>query len=534
MPVKYVITDSKIKANDDLNLKAKPCRIPPVTGKLSFIQCGKLKNTTVRSVNNEEANSVVKTLLPEINDSYTSSGKSAVAMIEDAYSANKSDIHRLAVLSYEQVNRLNDVMNDTVCIHGRGNFPTIEVTLKDLVTTVRSKLEEACGHNVGLKVTDIRLNGGAASYVLDTEETTQVYNDLDLIFAVQLSAGRHFDRVKTAVLNSLLDLLPSGVNRTRISTCSLKEAYVSKLVKVNQDGDCWSLISLGNSRGHKNVELKFVDSMKRPFEFSVDSFQIILDSLLLFYKCSQLAISENFYPTVVGESVYGDFHEALYHLQKKLIATRNPEEIRGGGLLKYCHLLVRRYKPAYPDRIKMLERYMCSRFFIDFSDINQQRSKLENYLWNHFIGPEEEVLKYQYLILLRNVVDDSTVCLMGHERRQTLALIDELAYQIMYPMSKYYGPLYFAQAAATAGLYFTPQLITSSSAQSPSAHHQCACNSYIMTTASSCNHRPSNTRYVNAVSATAVTTGSKSSSSESSTASSPISSAPSTPPLQTV
>ncbi|KAL6977956.1 protein of unknown function (DUF1693) [Sarracenia purpurea var. burkii] len=114
-------------------------------------------------------------------------------MIEDAYPSSKSDIHRLAVLSYEQVNRLNEVMNDTVCIHGRGNFPTIEVTLKDLVTTVRSKLEEACGHNVGLKVSDIRLNGGAASYVLDTEETTQVYNDLDLIFAVQLSAGRHFD-----------------------------------------------------------------------------------------------------------------------------------------------------------------------------------------------------------------------------------------------------------------------------------------------------------------------------------------------------
>ncbi|KAL6977955.1 Terminal nucleotidyltransferase 5A [Sarracenia purpurea var. burkii] len=281
---------------------------------------------------------------------------------------------------------------------------------------------------------------------------------------------------------------------------------------------------------------QFAGATKTPFEFSVDSFQIILDSLLLFYKCSQLAISENFYTTVVGESVYGDFHEALYHLQKKLIATRNPEEIRGGGLLKYCHLLVRRYKPAYPDRIKMLERYMCSRFFIDFSDINQQRSKLENYLWNHFIGPEEEVLKYQYLILLRNVVDDSTVCLMGHERRQTLALIDELAYQIMYPMSKYYGPLYFANAAATAGLYFTPQLI-SSPGQTPSAH-QCACNSYtIMTTSCCSSHRPSNNhRYVNA---NAAANSSKSSSSASSTSSSssfsssPVSSAPSTPPLQT-
>ena len=138
----------------------------------------------------------------------------------------------------------------------------------------------------------------------------------------------------------------------------------------------------------------------------MDSFQIILDSLLLFYECSELSIGENFYPTVVGESVYGDFQEALYHLHKKLIATRHPEEIRGGGLLKYCNLLVRSYRPAQPDYIKTLERYMCSRFFIDFPDINQQRAKLENYLWNHFVGPEEESLKYQYLILLHSVVEE--------------------------------------------------------------------------------------------------------------------------------
>ncbi|GLG96573.1 Protein FAM46A [Gryllus bimaculatus] len=337
----------------------------------------------------------------------------------------------VAVLSYEQVRRLNDVMDEVVSIHGRGNFPTLEVRLRDLVTVVRAKLEaETASGGAGMRVRDIRLNGGAASHVLATE--SQPYNDLDLIFAVELSGGRDFDRVKAAVLGSLFDLLPEGVSRKRITTCSLKEAYVSKMVKVNNDGDRWSLISLGNSRGHKNVELKFVDSMRRQFEFSVDSFQIVLDSLLLFYECSELPIGENFYPTVVGESVYGDFQEALYHLHKKLIATRHPEEIRGGGLLKYCYLLVKNYRPARPDYIKTLERYMCSRFFIDFSDIQQQRGKLENYLWNHFVDPEEEALKYQYLMLLHSVVEESTVCLMGHERRQTLDLIKELAYHVLF------------------------------------------------------------------------------------------------------
>lgn len=331
------------------------------------------------------------------------------------------DGQRFAVLSYEQVKKLDFVMDEVMPIHGRGNFPTLEVKLKDLVQVVRAKLESDA-----VTVRDIRLNGGAASHVLAPESSP--YNDLDLIFAVDLSNQRNFDKVKTAVLDSLLDFLPEGVSKKRISTCSLKEAYVHKMVKVT-NGDRWSLISLSNNRG-RNIELKFVDTMRRQFEFSVDSFQIILDSLLLFYGCSEMEMNDSFYPTVVGESVYGDFQEALYHLHKKLIATRNPEEIRGGGLLKYCNLLVRDYKPVKPEKIKTLERYMCSRFFIDFSDIGQQRVKLENYLANHFIGDEQS--KYEYLIILHKVVDESTVCLMGHERRQTLNLIEELAYQMYF------------------------------------------------------------------------------------------------------
>lgn len=362
------------------------------------------------------------------------SSGSSIASTSDHGSLESVDTggtQRLAVLSFEQVRKLHDVMDEVVAIHGRGNFPTLEVTLKDLVNLVRRKLEaDVNSGGAGVLVKDIRLNGGAASHVLANED--QQYNDLDLIFAIELSSPRVFDRVKTAVLNTLLDLMPEGVCKRRIYTCSLKEAYVGKMVKVNNnnDGDRWSLISLGNSPGHKNVELKFVDTMRRQFEFSVDSFQIVLDSLLLFYDCAALPISENFYPTVVGESVYGDFQEALYHLQKKLISTRQPEEIRGGGLLKYCNLLVRNYTAVDSQLIKTLERYMCSRFFIDFPDINTQTTKLEAYLRNHFWGVDEEPLQYQYLMHLYNVVEMSTVCLMGHERRQTLLLIHSLANQV--------------------------------------------------------------------------------------------------------
>ncbi|KAL4232672.1 Terminal nucleotidyltransferase 5A [Mactra antiquata] len=334
---------------------------------------------------------------------------------------------RFQVLCYEQVEKLDKVLEDAVPIHGRGNFPTLEVKLKDLVQVVREKLRTE-----GVSVRDIRLNGGAASYILGNgNENVQPYNDLDLIFGVDLTNHNELQKIKNCVLSCLLDFLPEGVNREKMSSCSLKEAYVQKMVKVcNEHGDRWSLISLSNNKG-KNVELKFVDKVKRQYEFSVDSFQIILDSLLTFYDISDpdTPMSENLYPTLVAESVYGDFHEAWTHLNSKLIATRNPEEIRGGGLLKYCNLLTRGFHPAENMDVCQMERYMCSRFFIDFNDVTQQRQKLESYLNNHF--SEDEELKHEYLLTLYHVVDESTICLMGHERRQTLNLIQQLACQVL-------------------------------------------------------------------------------------------------------
>merc|ERR1719354_216089 len=315
-------------------------------------------------------------------------------------------------------------MNETIPIQGRGNFPTLQIKLVGLVVLVKSKLEAA-----GIIVHDVRLNGSVASSVLAVESNIE-YNDLDLIFSIELDSPKQYEIVKKVVLDSLLDLLPEGTSKERMSGITLKEAYVSKMVKVTET-DRWSLIGLGNNHT-KSVELKFVDTMKRKYEFSVDSFHIILDTLFLFYECSKMCMSENFYPTVVGESVYGDFSEALYHLENRLIATKQPEQIRGGGLLKYCNLLVKNYRPAVPEQVKNMERYMCSRFFIDFPDLTQQRTKLVKFLDNHFLGPDVQ-LKYDYLNILYQVVDESTVCLMGHERRQTLQLIEALSCNVFLP-----------------------------------------------------------------------------------------------------
>ncbi|XP_071779986.1 terminal nucleotidyltransferase 5C [Centroberyx gerrardi] len=339
---------------------------------------------------------------------------------------------RFHSLNAEQVEVLDQVLSEVVPIHGRGNFPTLELRPRDIITAVRARLEKQ-----GITVRDVRLNGSTASHVLVRDNGTS-YKDLDIIFGVELPRQEDFQVIKESVLGCLLDCLPAGVNRERISSATMKEAYVQKMVKVFNEHDRWSLISLSNNSG-KNLELKFVSALRRQFEFSVDSFQIILDRLLESYLQQESQHIDNsmdlkeqtrgWNPLVLAESMYGDFEAAMDHLRYRLIATRNPEEIRGGGLLKYSNLLVRDYRPASETQIKTLERYMCSRFFIDFPDVQEQQRKILSYLKNHFIG--EERSKYQYLMTLRRVVDDSTVCLMGHERRQTLNMITVLALKVL-------------------------------------------------------------------------------------------------------
>ncbi|XP_062039033.1 terminal nucleotidyltransferase 5D [Lepus europaeus] len=325
-------------------------------------------------------------------------------------------------LTWDQIKTLDQVLDGVTPIHGRGNFPTLEVKPKDVIHVVKNQLIEQ-----GIIVKDARLNGSTASYVLASRNGIS-YKDLDIIFGVELPSDQEFQLVKDTVLGCLLDFLPKGVKKEKITPKTMKDAYVQKMVKVCNQHDRWSLISLSNNTG-KNVELKFVNSLRRQFEFSVDSFQIVLDPMLDFYYDKNAKLTKESFPTVVAESMYGNFQEAMTHLQYKLISTRKPEEIRGGGLLKYSNLLVRDFKPACEAEIKTLERYMCSRFFIDFPDVVEQQKKIESYLRNHFIG--EEKSKYDYLMTLRGVVNESTVCLMGHERRQTLNMITLMALRVL-------------------------------------------------------------------------------------------------------
>ncbi|XP_016375042.1 protein FAM46A-like [Sinocyclocheilus rhinocerous] len=116
----------------------------------------------------------------------------------------EEDSANFSVLSWEQVQRLDLILTESIPIHGRGNFPTLQMKPRQIVTAVRSRMREQRIH-----VRDVRLNGSAASHVLHGDSGLG-YKDLDLIFCVDLKGETEFQIVKNIVLDCLLDFLPDG------------------------------------------------------------------------------------------------------------------------------------------------------------------------------------------------------------------------------------------------------------------------------------------------------------------------------------
>lgn len=136
-----------------------------------------------------------------------------------ADSCSDGESINLSVLNWEQVQRLDTILTGSIPIHGRWSFPTLEVKPRDIVKVVRRRMEEKRIH-----VREVRLNGSAASYVLH-EDSGLGWKDLDLIFCAELKGEMEFQMVKDIVLDSLLDFLPEGVNKEKITPMTLKVVY---------------------------------------------------------------------------------------------------------------------------------------------------------------------------------------------------------------------------------------------------------------------------------------------------------------------
>lgn len=196
-------------------------------------------------------------------------------------------------LSSEQIDKLRRVLNPIIPIYPSplsSTFPTLHIIPQDFLRQVLLKLTEH-----GIEISAVRVNGGAASYVL-INDSKFAYRDIDILFCIDtpLSSQRPttlfsstnepclcevWTIIKYIICSCLIEYMPDHHPPTQKFLSSVLDTYTKKNIHISSEHDSWALLSLQNLLG-RNLELKFIEHWKRQWQFSVDSFQIDLRELL--------------------------------------------------------------------------------------------------------------------------------------------------------------------------------------------------------------------------------------------------------------
>lgn len=249
----------------------------------------------------------------------------------------------------------------------------------------------------------------AAGHVLVKDNGLGWVKDLDLIFHVGSShGGRSFSW--SGMWCSLLNFLPEGVNKLKISPTTLKEAYVQKLVKVCTDADRWSP-HLPLQQERRNVELKFADSIRRQFGSSAwTRSRIILDSLLSSTTARPSLVRAPAPHGHRGERVRGTSRKPWTTCRTDSSPPRTPRRSGRGGCSQqpWCG--------TSGPMTRMRSRPWSATCAPGSSSTSRTSSRAaeeaETYLQNHF-ARRRGASTTGLFMTLRRVVNESTVCLYG-------------------------------------------------------------------------------------------------------------------------
>ncbi|EFO94189.1 hypothetical protein CRE_30464 [Caenorhabditis remanei] len=255
-------------------------------------------------------------------------------------------------LTENEMTRLAKILKP-VEIHSRRTQNAITMHLTLLMQTLVNKLRDN-----GIDINGVYLIGGAASYVVSS---VHIFNDIDLMMSVGAPNGYEEEK---KLFNSIRDLVVKCIGQM---TASAGSQYFHKThLTHNNNGDSWSLLSLYNMYG-KNIELKFVLRLARDFVFSTDSIKVDI-SPQVFGLSGENRMTSSF----------GNLEVAKYHIQNRMIDTINPQQIKGGGFLKFVHLKCKKYKVAKKEKdLEQLLVAMTEGFL-------REPYQLEKYLANHF------------------------------------------------------------------------------------------------------------------------------------------------------
>lgn len=150
--------------------------------------------------------------------------------------------HNSSILNPSQIKRLFSLIDSPILINSRTNLPTLTVIPSIFLIQLKTQAQQK-----GLDLYDIRLSGGAASFVLDPTGDL-AFRDLDFLISVNdVTSELTWSIIKESIYSSL-SLKTDEMNNFCI------EVYTDKMIRIINDHDRWGLISLRNPDG-RNLEL---------------------------------------------------------------------------------------------------------------------------------------------------------------------------------------------------------------------------------------------------------------------------------------
>ncbi|EGT47593.1 hypothetical protein CAEBREN_08497 [Caenorhabditis brenneri] len=288
-----------------------------------------------------------------------------------------------AILSPDQLARLRKIIQTG--IHSDDGQLLMRVHMGELLMELINNFSDRA-----LPIRRAFLVGGAASHIIN-EEYGYTDSDLELEIDPGYPTSRREERnIFDGIREAIFDMLRKKMEKAKFNMedSGLIEKFIAKKVLIHNETEAWSLFSFHHVN-KANLEIKSVLRMGRKYQFASDSLRIDLTPLLGDFGDFHVSSS------------YGTVQEVTDILRDKIIKTKQPENIHGGGLLKYCLLKAKGFKDNESKLLsKKLRKAMADGFLRTF-----EKGTTTKFLQNHFKGDQFYVHREQFLMELTNFRD---------------------------------------------------------------------------------------------------------------------------------
>jgi hypothetical protein len=272
---------------------------------------------------------------------------------------------------------VKEILNRKVSLISKTSDLKLSVTLFELLSAFKNAFMYS---GIALAAGGIKLIGSTASaIVLDqvngavggSRLSVQDGNDLDIVFNLQNPVN--FADILRTQEYAVCALLREKKN-VFLSAYESYSMFFNAAFCIDNDMDKWSLISLGSEE--TTVDIKTVYTLSRGYAFTLDSFEIELDGILM-------EDNQNYHSwvDVKVHSNYHNFTEALYHLHNRILYTENIGNMHH-GLFRYCLEIARGNRC---DNNLLYEVVLIARFWEEFGNIDIKRfiTILSNFVSKH-------------------------------------------------------------------------------------------------------------------------------------------------------